>query len=338
MRFRAFLGALALTAIWTSVSPLSYAADSAVVLMYHRFEDSRVPAANTPLDQLEAQIEELRTGGYTVLPLPTIIDALRARRPLPDKTIAITIDDTWRSAYDTAWPQFRRAGFPVTLFVVTDEIDGNNPDSLTWGELREMVASGLVTVGTQGATRGHFPLLGPANLADSLARVRSRLETELGRVPTLFAWPYGEMSRDLVDVIRGAGYVAAFGQHSGPLWSGADFYYLPRFALNETYGEIDRFRLAAGTISLPAVDVTPADPRLETNPPAFGFTLAEPVPGVEYLACYTSHAGRAQIEQLGPRVEVRIATPFPSGRGRINCTAPSLDGRWRWFGWQFSVP
>jgi hypothetical protein len=32
-----------------------------------------------------------------------------------------------------------------------------------------------------------------------------------------------------------------------------------------------------------------------------------------------------------------MTKPIPPGRGRINCTIPTLDGRWRWFGWQFTV-
>lgn len=313
------------------------AADSAVVLTYNRFGESRFAATNTRPEQLDSQIAELKAGGYQVLPLPQVVEALRAGRPLPDKVVALTLDDSWISVWQVAWPRLKAAGLPVTLFVTTDEIDRGGAEHLSWDNLREMAASGLVTLGTKGASHPHLPTLPAAAIADDLARARARMNAELGQAPELFAWPYGEMSRDAVEAVRQAGFKAAFGQHSGPVWSKSDPFFLPRFGLNETYGELERFRLAARSLPLPAVDVSPDDPKLAANPPAFGFTLAPEVPGAELLACYTSHEGRAIIERLGPRIEVRMGKPLPQGRSRINCTAPTLEGRWRWFGWQFFV-
>lgn len=318
--------------------PAARAADSAVVFMYHRFDDARFPTANTRADQLDAHIAELKNGGYTVWPLPRIVAALKSGQSLPEKTVGLSIDDAWITVYRNAWPKLKAAGLPFTLFVVSDETDRGGGEYMSWEQIREMAQSGLVTIGSQGAGHPHMPALAPAGIADDLARAALRFQAELGAVPKLFAWPFGEMSRQSEQVLRAAGYEAAFGQHSGPAWFGSDPYFLPRFALNETYGEIERFRLAARTIALPAIDVTPADPKLDANnPPLFGFTLAHDVPGMELLACYASHEGKVVTEQLGPRVEVRMQRPFPSGRGRLNCTIPTLDGRWRWFGWQFYV-
>jgi len=328
-----FIAILALTLMGTQ----AMAADSAVVFMYHRFDDPRFPTANTRLDQLEAHIAELKAGNYTVWPIPRIIAALKSGQPLPERTVGLSIDDAWITVYRTAWPHLKAANLPFTLFVVTDETDSGGAEYMSWDQIREMSQSGLVTIGSQGASHPHLPTLSQASVAEDLARATSRFQAELGAVPKLFAWPFGEMSRDAEKAVRAAGFDAAFGQHSGPVWMGSELYFLPRFALNETYGELERFRLAARTIALPVIDVTPSDPKLTSNPPLFGFTLAQDVPGSELLACYASHEGRVVAEQLGPRVEVRMTKPIPPGRGRINCTIPTLDGRWRWFGWQFTV-
>ncbi|MGY9004415.1 MAG: polysaccharide deacetylase family protein, partial [Rhodospirillales bacterium] len=78
---------------------------------------------------------------------------------------------------------------------------------------------------------------------------------------------------------------------------------------------------------------------LSDNPPAIGFTITKPIKRLKSLACYTSHAGRANVIQLGAnRIEVRINKPFPTGRSRLNCTLPTDTGRWYWFGWQYYVP
>ncbi len=69
---------------------------SAVILIYHRFGEDKFPSTNTRLVQFEAHITELTSGPYTVLPLPQVVDALLAGTPLPDRTVAIYIDDAYR--------------------------------------------------------------------------------------------------------------------------------------------------------------------------------------------------------------------------------------------------
>jgi hypothetical protein len=114
---------------------------------------------------------------------------------------------------------------------------------------------------------------------------------------------------------------------------------LPRFALNEQYGDLERFRLIAASLPLPATEITPSEPVLGTNPPPFGFTLAEDVGDLDRLTCFASGQETTAVERLGSRrIEVRLENPFPPGRARINCTLPGPDGRWRWFGMQFLVP
>ncbi|MGE5548118.1 MAG: polysaccharide deacetylase family protein [Solirubrobacterales bacterium] len=336
---RRFVAMAAAAACLLGLAGAASAADSAVVLMYRRFGDDRSPANSIRIEQFRAHLDELRQGGFTILPLPAIVDALIAGKPLPDKAVAITVDDSWTTAYRDAWPMLKAAGYPFTLFVVTDELDRGGPDTMTWDQVRELADSGLVSVGTQGASRIHMAQALQQEVAADLARARARLAAELpGRPATLFAWPYGEASLDAFKAVAAAGFTAAFGQHSGAAWSHGERWYWPRFILNETYGEPERFRLAARALPLPATEISPADPKVAANPPAFGFTLESEAPEDLGLACYTTSEGRARLERLGPRIEVRLDKPLPPGRARLNCTSPSLDGRWRWFGWQFWVP
>ena len=59
---------------------------------------------------------------------------------------------------------------------------------------------------------------------------------------------------------------------------------------------------------------------------------------IEGLACYAADQGQVQVEKIGPRIEVRMKGPFPSGRARINCTALGPEGRWHWLGMLYYVP
>ena len=342
-RARGGLCALVLAAACAVVLPWhpATAADSAVIFMYHRFGETTHPSTNIRLDQFEAQIAEAISGGYNIMKLPDIVAALGAGRDLPDRTIGFSIDDAFLSVYTEAWPRLKKAGIPFTLFVATDPVDRAEKTYMNWDQIRELVKDG-VTIGSQTATHLHMAASSAKRNAADLAKSNQRFQAELGLVPKLIAYPFGEYSLAVRKVTRAAGFSAGFGQHSGVLHAGADFDFLPRFAMNEAYGEISRFRLAARALPLPVSDLVPADPLLSSanNPPPFGFTVSgAAVKSLLRLACYAAGQGKLRVERLGEsRIEVRTFKPFRAGRARINCTMPAKGNRWRWFGMQFYVP
>lgn len=316
---------------------------SGVVFMYHRFGEDVHPTTNTKLAQLEAHIQELSNGSYRVMGLAEMVDAIRRDSPLPDRAVALSVDDAFLSVYTEAWPRFKAAGLPFTLFVATDAIDKGLPGYMNWDQIRELRDAG-VAIGSQTASHPHMPTLSRDAAMAEIARSQDRFKTELGAVPELIAYPYGEASLETMAVAKDAGFVAGFGQHSGVVDPTDPVFYLPRFALNETYGDLTRVHLAANALPLPAIDVLPEDPALTaaTNPPTLGFTVPAGIRGLEGLACYGSGQGQLALERLGipggdTRIEVRMGTPLPQGRTRINCTMPAANGRWRWFGKQFYV-
>jgi len=331
---RAWWLALALIA---AATPALAEPPSAVILMYHRFGEDDIPSTNIRLAQFERHLAILASPAYHVLPLPEVVAALAAGRPLPDRTVAITVDDAYASVYREAWPRLRAAGFPFTLFVATDAVGGGRR-MMRWDQIRELAAAG-VTIGNHSASHAHMAYRDAATNRADIARATARLTAELGATPKLFAYPYGEYSTALREVVAASGFTAAFGQHSGVAFAGGDRYALPRFALNQHFGTAKRFRLVVDALPLTVSEVTPSDPLLGRNPPPFGFTVAAGVGDLGKLDCYPSNGAAARIQRLGARrVEVRITAPFPPGRSRVNCTMPATDGRWRWFGMQFLVP
>jgi peptidoglycan/xylan/chitin deacetylase (PgdA/CDA1 family) len=320
-----------------AILPAAQAAESAVVIMYHRFGESAHPATNIRLDQFAAHIEELQSGDYTVLAVPDILAAIRSGKPLPERTVGITIDDAYLSVYTEAWPRLRRAGFPFTLFVATDAIDRKFANYMSWDQIRELRDNG-VTIGSQTASHLHMPANSEARNKEDIRLSNERLQAELGAAPSLFAYPFGETSTRIQEIVKEAGFTDSFGQHSGALHASSDRHYLPRFALNENFGDIKRFKLVANSLPVPYSDLSPLNPTLTKNPPLFGFTLGKEAGKLSGLTCYAGDQGKLQMERLGPRVEVRLARNLSPGRARINCTAPGPDGRWRWLGMLYYVP
>ena len=325
-----------------SVAAQMSADNGAVMVTYHRFGEDSYPSTNIRLDQFDRHIAILTNGDFNVLPLSEVIAAFKEGAPLPDRTVVITIDDAYHSVYAEAWPRLSEAGLPFTIFVATDLV-GVGPNMMTWDEIREVAAAG-VEIGAHSAGHGHMPFMDRGAIEADFARMTAAFNEELGFVPSIYAYPYGEYSPELIELVAAAGYDAALGQHSGVAYEGDNLFTLPRFALNERYGEPERFDLIVDALPLPVSDVLPSGMLIaenlgENNPPQIGFTVDETVGSLSQLNCFASNDADVALEILGANhVEVRLSSPFPPGRSRLNCTLPGPDGRWRWMGLPFLLP
>lgn len=323
------------------VAGASLAEQSAVVLLYHRFGEDNYPSTNIRLEQFDAQIQVLKEGGYHFMTLGELAKRLKANENVPEKTIVITVDDAYKSVAEEAWPRLKRAGIPMTLFVATDAVDNASSNYMNWDDVRRLKAEGA-EIAHHSASHLHMIEAGvEASVAD-IRKASARFKAELGAVPPLFAYPYGEYNQALKQAMIDEGFEAAFAQVSGPAAIWSDPFSLPRFPVNERYGEMDRFKLISQAMALPVSDVAPLEPVLgeDRNPPVFGFTVDDNVRGLAALACYPSHmSSPAELIRLdGNRIEVRFDKPFPKGRARINCTLPASGGRWYWHGQFFYIP
>jgi len=325
--------------ILNGVVGIAVATDNAVVLMYHRFGEDRYPSTNIRVEQLEAQLEHLRDGGYTVVPMTDLVAALTDGDPLPDRAVVLTVDDAYRSVYEVAFPRFREFGFPFTVFVATDPVDDRLPDYMTWDQMREMGAAG-VTFANHGAS--HMSLIERregerdadwrARVQADLESARQRLSQELDVIATVFAYPYGEYDTTTASIVRDMGYLA-FGQQSGAIGPSSDPRALPRFPMAEAFADLAEFRTKVASLPMPVVSVDPWDPVVTTPRPTVEVTVSDGDGNLERLACFVSGQGRVDVEWVEPRRRFRVgpATDLAAGRQRVNCTAPRPDGRFEWF-------
>ena len=202
--------------------------------MYHRFGESQFSSTNIRIEQLEDHIRELTSGSYTVMPVLQILSRIIKGVSLPNKTIGITIDDGFQSIYTEAWPRLRKAQLPFTVFISTDPVDGRYSQRLSWSHIREMRRAGVV-FGAHTASHIHMADTSRKLNEAEINKSNDRFAKELGVLPKLFAYPFGEASTEVFDTIKTGGYEYAFGQHSGVVHATSNRYYLPRFALNEKY-------------------------------------------------------------------------------------------------------
>lgn len=315
----------------------TYAANSAVFIIYHRFGESKYPSTNITISQFKNQLNYLKQQHFNVLPVPKIISDLQHQQPLPNKTIGIMIDDAYDSAYYVAWPLLKKYGFPFTLFVATDPVDKGYNNMLTWKQIHEMEKAG-VTIGNHSSTHGHLALKSYQQIYQDIEHAQRRIQQQLGITPTLFAYPYGEYSLTFKKVIKSLGFKAAFMQVSGSASDQSDFFALPRFALNESYGSLARFKLIVNTLPINIKDLQPKETIVSQNPPHVFFTVTDNNINLHKLKCFASDQGATKIYFLGrKRIEIIPKSPFVRGRARINCTVPEGKHQFRWLGLFFLV-
>ncbi len=322
---------------------------NAVIFMYHHFGEEKHPSTNIRLEQFDAHLGYLQTAGYQILPLEEIVQAIRGRKPLPERTAAITIDDAYISVYRNAYPRLKRLGWPFTVFVATDPVDRQLPAFMSWEQMREMQAHGA-RFANHSSSHGYL-IRREAGETDSqwrervrqdILKARGRLRDELDTHSTLFAYPYGEYNRALAEIIEELG-LTAFGQQSGAAGPYSDPRALPRFPMAEKFAGLDQFRIKAASLALPVTEVNPWDPELQDNtPPAMVVTLAPSDANLERLQCFASGGAVMAPTWLGmdpPRFRVTARAPLPRGRSRYNCTAPSSrNDRFYWFSHLWIAP
>lgn len=319
---------------------------SAVIFMYHRFGDGRFPSTNVRMDQFQAQVNFLSANGFTVVSLGALAAALRSGAKLPEKAVALTIDDAYLSVYKNAWPLLRAKGWPFTVFVSTDAVDERSRDFMTWDQIREMRRGG-VTFANHTASHPHLidKAKGESDSAwrqritADVAKGAARLQKELGALPPLFAYPFGEYNAAVAEVVAGMGYVA-FGQNSGVVGATTDLRAVPRFPVSESYGGMGDFKAKANALALPVVSMTPWSPETRDRRPELEVVLGPTDAPLDEMRCFVSGQGAVPIEWVvpGKRFKVRAARDLPVGRHKYNITVPDKTRKTcHWFSRQWVI-
>jgi peptidoglycan/xylan/chitin deacetylase (PgdA/CDA1 family) len=216
------------------------------ILMYHKVgvppEDSKLKKLWVTPDKFRAQLEFLKSSGYTPIIFKDLYAYWDEKKPLPEKPILITFDDGYANNYTEAYPILKSFGFPATLFVVVQTVGWENQwhdpkteariPMISWSQLKELQAGGW-EIGSHTMNHHNLQKIELKDVALEMEKSRRILTEFMGEVPNTFAYPYG--SGEDVPAIRlkakESGYRVAVGVHAGK-WTLERFasspYNLPR--------------------------------------------------------------------------------------------------------------
>ncbi len=303
-------------------------AGHATILLYHRFGDARYPTTSVSMEEFERQMRYLKENGYRVVRLSTLVDTLKRGEEVPPKTVAITIDDGYRSTMK-AYEVLRRYGYPFTVFLYMEAV-GRYPDFLTLEQIRKMELSGLAEFENHSYSHGAFGLFKDTTaFVEDLERSEKRFLKLFGRKPRFYALPFGFYNRRVIEILRERGYTAVFTQDPGNVGEGTDLFRIPRQAIVGSWSRMENFPKKLGREPLPLRRLIPGYGFLSKNPPGMvGGELSFPE---RFGNCriYVTELGWKRASRRGALVFRRVEEKLRRKWNRIGIKCrDTASGRW----------
>ncbi|MFA5975345.1 MAG: polysaccharide deacetylase family protein [Elusimicrobiota bacterium] len=207
------------------------------ILTYHRLlaqEPSRAVDPNriaVSQTQFRRHLAWFKRLGYRSVPLSDYVRLLLEKRPLPTRGLAITFDDGYEEVLTLGLPVLQEFGFSSTVFAITGEErnawDNGSARILSGDQLRHWRKAGM-DVGGHTCHHVHLPQLTPDAARREIRESKKQLEDLLGETIPIFAYPYGESTPAVEQMVRDAGYEVAFATDRAPRDHAANLYRLRR--------------------------------------------------------------------------------------------------------------
>jgi len=200
--------------------------------MYHHFADEGAPGTTISAERFENQIKALSDAGYTAISFDELRDFVLNGATLPKRPLIITIDDGYRSVYETAYPILKKYDMKATVFIIgishgkSVYKDTQYPiiPRFNDAEAIEMVESGIMTIQSHSYDmHQHEPYeSGPfrvgvlqmegeseAEYVESFTtdyqRAVHQLEIISDKYPFVYSYPFGKYNDLCEELLKGMG-------------------------------------------------------------------------------------------------------------------------------------
>lgn len=325
------------------------AAEHATIVLYHHVSESTPASTSIAPAVFRQHMDHLRDDGFNVMPLPDLLEALQARREIPDKTVAITFDDGYLSIFDTAFPLLQEYGFPFTVFINTQPLNDRMAGYMSWEQVKSMSDAG-VTIANHMENHPHMVDALPgedqnardARLREELLRAQARIKAETGQDHRFIAYPYGEYDLANKAMLQELGFMG-IGQQSGAVGFDSDFLALPRFPFGGSFTDLSDFRQKVQTLAFHLLRVDPESPMTDERNPSVTLQFAPGDFNFRQIGCYASGQPMTMewLDQDNGLVRISTDQTYNMRRYRYLCTAPMRgSNRYFWYSkdWTRSVP
>ena len=307
--------------------------------MYHRFEENKYPSTNIKIDDFKKQLEIIKKENIDFINPNDFEQYLTNKKD--KRKILLTIDDGFSSFYENAWPILKKNKIPFILFVNTREVGTFN--YMNWQQIIELHKEDFVEIGNHSHSHEYLVDETSNVIKEDIVKSIEIFKNKLGYNSKFFSYPFGEYSLEFKKIIKELGFKYAFGQHSGVIDETKDYFEIPRFPINEKYGDLKRFQTLIKTLPLKYISILPKEKYLSltNNPPIVKVKFFKDVKNINQINCYSNEGNvwrKSKIHFINElNIQIILEEKFISERGRINCSIRVNGGFWRWLGIQFVI-
>ena len=307
--------------------------------MYHRFNESKYPSTNIELDVFKKQLEIIKNEGIKFIHPKDFKNSLSGQKT--NRKILLTIDDGLLSFYENAWPILKKKKIPFILFVNTKNVNSYN--YMNWDQILELYRDENVEIGNHSHSHEYLVEEDSEIIKRDIIKSIEIFEKKLGKNSEFFSYPFGEYSLEFKKIIKELGFKYAFGQHSGVIDETKDLWELPRFPINEKYGDVERFKTLMRTLPFKYKSITPQERYLlqNKNPPQVEIQFYNNINNLKNINCFSNEGNKWRNSNISfindLTLKIEISEKFIGERGRINCSLRENEGFYRWLGIQFVI-
>ena len=288
------------------------------------------------MDVFKKQIEIINKNNYNFYN-PSNFDNF-FKKPDKETKILITVDDAFSSFYENAWPFLKKNKIPFILFVSTEPV--GKYGYMSWSQIKEIEKENFAFIGNHSHSHKYLVNYKFNDFKKDIDKSIKIFNEKLGYNPILFSYPFGEYSMEQKNYIK-QNFKYAFGQHSGVIDLTKDKFELPRFPINEKYGDLKRFKFIIDLFPLQFENLVPEEKYIkkENNPPKMIVSFFPNQKNLDKINCFSNEGNNwreTKMKLNENKLFIKFDEKFLPRRGRINCSLNDNEG-WRWFGIQFTI-
>ena len=197
-----------------------------IILMYHNIAPDgtkNLADVTVTVSKLRRDFDCLREKNYTPVLPSEILNNLNNDENPPEKPVLITFDDGYASNYELLYPILKEYHYKCVIAPIVIMPDLWSGTFCSWDMYREMIASGLVEVGSHSYQRHNLEIDGmtytdghpngvqrlPGELdedfnirvLEDIALSHERIIQELNTDPVFFAYPFGAVEPEAQKLI-----------------------------------------------------------------------------------------------------------------------------------------
>lgn len=325
-----------------SLLSYSFTSNAAVILQYHHVSNSTAKSTSISPQQFKKHLSYLKETGFTVVALSTLVEALKGKKKLPDKTVAITFDDAYLDILTQAKPLLDSFGYPFTIFINPSIVKRKSRQYLTWKQLKQMADKGVM-IANHGFNH-HSLARVPQGISEEqwlfkygklLEQSEAIIKEKTGQSWRYFAYPYGEFSYKALAWLKELGFVG-FSQQSGAVGKFSNLSALSRFPASQPYDDLLSLKDKLNSLPFNLKTSSENSHYIYQNQQLHSISFNVVVNDFKksQLSCYITGMNKQKIIwKSSSKFTINFNKPLPIGRVRSNCTAPSLSkpGRFYWY-------